>query len=156
MLGFVHYFKNSPSFVKKQVFGIRPHTDGGIFTLLASDGRPGLQVCLNADVPKISERIWIDIDPPPPGHLVVNLGKNLEIWSDHKFKATLHRVLLDGKEDRYSVPFFYETNLDLRIKPLVGKSSKIKDLEEAKMEPLITPADLYLERLDKNKLTTFT
>ena len=156
LLGFTHYFKNLPSCVEKQEYGIRPHTDSGIFTLLASDGKPGLQVCLNEDVSDISNRIWVDINPPPTGHLIVNLGKNLAIWSGNRFKATLHRVLLDGKEDRYSVPFFYETNLDLEIKPLVNKrTQKDENDRAAEMKNSVTPADMFLERLDKNKSNSF-
>ena len=38
LLGFVHYFSGSPSSPSSGKYGIRPHTDCGIFTLLASDG----------------------------------------------------------------------------------------------------------------------
>eukprot|EP01043_Picozoa_sp_COSAG02_P124384 COSAG02_NODE_61451_length_268_cov_0.923077_1_plen_35_part_10 len=27
------------------MFSIRPHADGGIFTILANDGEPGLHIC---------------------------------------------------------------------------------------------------------------
>ena len=103
----------------------------------------------------ISERNWVYIEPPPSGHLIVNLEKNLEIWSGNRFKATLHRVVLDGSEDRYSVPFFYETNLDLKITSLVKdklvnvqKNEKVEDYD-------ITPADMFLERLNQNHLKSF-
>ena len=134
----------------------RPHTDAGIFTLLAPDGKPGLQVCLNENISDISKQVWVNVNPPPPGQIIVNLGKNLHIWSGNRLKATLHRVLLDGKEDRYSVPFFYETNLDLEIKPLLNKRRQ-KEGNDRAPEPKnsVTPADMFLERLDKNKSNSF-
>ena len=158
ILGFVHYLTNIPSEEGKDIFGIRPHTDSGIFTFLASDGKPGLQVCLNPTVADISQRNWVYIEPPPSGHLIVNLGKNLEIWSGNRFKATLHRVVLDGREERYSVPFFYETNLDLKITSLV--KNEIQNVQNVqnneKFEDCdITPADMFLERLNKNHLKSF-
>ena len=156
MLGFVHYFKNLPSSEENQIYGIRPHTDAGIFTFLATDGKPGLEVCLNGNECDPSKRKWVRIKSPPSGHLIVNLGKNLEIWSGGKFKATLHRVLLDGKEDRFSVPFFYESNLDLKIQPLIGDCEKSEPGEYKMIDDNVTPADLMLARLNKNKLTTFT
>ena len=113
LLGFVHYYSGTPSTPQSGLYGIRPHTDSGIFTLLASDGQPGLQVCLD-------DQEWVGVAPPPPGCLVVNLGKNMEVWSGGRFRATLHRVVMDGERDRYSVPFFYESNLDTRIGPLPG------------------------------------
>ncbi len=54
-------------------FSIRPHADGGIFTILANDGEPGLHICPGKELAP-SERIWIPV-PPRAGSLVVNLGK---------------------------------------------------------------------------------
>ena len=156
MLGFVHYFKNLPSSDENQIYGIRPHTDAGIFTFLATDGKPGLEVCLNGNECDPSKRKWVKIKSPPSGHLIVNLGKNLEIWSGGKFKATLHRVVLDGKEDRFSVPFFYESNLDLKIKPLIRDSAQTETEKHTMTDDNLTPADLMFVRLNKNRLTTFT
>jgi isopenicillin N synthase-like dioxygenase len=56
------------------MFSIRPHADGGIFTILANDGEPGLHICPGKELVP-SERIWIPV-PPRAGSLVVNLGKN--------------------------------------------------------------------------------
>ena len=137
LLGFVHYFSGSPSSPQTGLYGIRPHTDSGIFTLLASDGQPGLQVCLH-------DQEWVSVAPPPPGHLVVNLGKNMEVWSGGRFRATLHRVVMSSDRDRYSVPFFYESNLDARVKPLPGIVGSL--LEET------TPAQLLDGRLTKTNI----
>ena len=127
-----------------------------IFTFLATDGKPGLEVCVNGDECNPSKRKWAKIKSPPSGHVIVNLGKNLEIWSGGKFKATLHRVVLDGIEERFSVPFFYESNLDLKVKPLIGDSEKTETEEYTMNDDNVTPADLMLARLNKNKLRTLT
>jgi 2OG-Fe(II) oxygenase superfamily len=45
----------------------------------------------------------------PPFHVctfVVNMGQAFEIVTNGIIKATTHRVLITGQEDRYSVPFF--------------------------------------------------
>jgi isopenicillin N synthase-like dioxygenase len=40
--------------------------------------------------------VWIPV-PPRPGALVVNLGSELERWSNGRFKATLHCVVNDSE-----------------------------------------------------------
>jgi isopenicillin N synthase-like dioxygenase len=65
------------------MFSIRPHADGGIFTILANDGEPGLHICLDKELAP-SERIWTPV-PPRVGSLVVNLGKNGGV--DHSPRA---------------------------------------------------------------------
>ena len=35
-----------------------------------------------------------------------------------RFKSTLHRVVIDGSADRYSIPFFFEPNFDTRVECL--------------------------------------
>ena len=105
------------------VYGIRPHCDSGMFTLLLSDGKPGLQICLDKSVSP-EDREWLDVDPPPFGYFIVNLGQVLERWSNGVYKATMHRVMLDGSTDRLSVPFFYDPNFDLVIKPLITNHSE--------------------------------
>ena len=45
------------------------------------------------------------------------------------FRATLHRVVdkTYGLKERYSVPFFYETNIDTVIEPLVEDCQEVRD-----------------------------
>ena len=60
---------------------------------------------------------WFDVQPVA-GHWVVNLGTMLTRWSGGQFKATLHRVVVTNRHKaRYSVPFFFEPNLDAPIVP---------------------------------------
>ncbi len=39
-------------------------------------------------------------------------------WTNGRFKSTLHRVVVDGSADRYSIPFFFEPNFDTVVECL--------------------------------------
>lgn len=140
LVGMVHY-SGELSNPESGIHSIRPHCDGGIFTLLVTDGQSGLQICRDKTRPP-EERIWIDVPPAPRGHFTVNLGKNLERLSNGIFTATMHRVVnMTGKE-RYSSPFFYDTNIDTVLEPF---SECCVDFP-ARYTPT-TPAELSLQRL---------
>lgn len=110
------YYHPAVSDPGQAVFAIRPHADGGIFTILANDGEPGLHICPGKGVPA-AERVWIPV-PPRANSLVVNLGGELERWSNGRFKATLHCVVNETGRERFSLPFFFEPNLDAAVEPL--------------------------------------
>lgn len=148
LLGFTHYdyvdFKAAGYAASgAQMFGIRPHQDDGLFTLLYTDGQPGLQYAKGARQDKgrnapagdlslfsgelcrtddqFSEQVIWEAVPFRPGHWIVNLGTDLFRWAGQgakegtcrPCKATLHRVVRLGTQtERYSMPFFYEANLD--------------------------------------------
>ncbi|HCQ32014.1 MAG TPA: hypothetical protein DIV54_00850 [Verrucomicrobiales bacterium] len=91
--------------------GIGDHTDFGCLTILAQDEVGGLEV-------QLTDGKWIKAKPRS-GCLVVNLGDMLEVWTAHYFMATPHRVRCPrGSSTRYSIPFFFEPNLDTMVKPL--------------------------------------
>jgi len=52
--------------------------------------------------------------------LVVNLGSELERWSDGAFRATLHCVVNERGAERHALPFFYEVTVFV---PRVGVAS---------------------------------
>lgn len=83
--------------------GIGAHTDLQILTLLWQDEHKGLQV-LN------KQNEWV-FAPPIGGTLVVNIGDFLMRLTNDRLKSTVHRVLQHGKEDRYSIPFFFGTTV---------------------------------------------
>jgi isopenicillin N synthase-like dioxygenase len=39
--------------------------------------------------------------------LVVNVGDIVQVWSNDRYQAALHRVIADADAERFSVPFFF-------------------------------------------------
>jgi len=132
-------------------FGIAPHQDDGIFTLLHTDGLPGLQFCpswggsnLHREQAMRDPSLeWLDVQPMP-GHWLVNLGTLLSRWSHGRLRATLHRVTFgEGSGHRHSLPFFYEANLDAPVRCLPGCRAWRAGLPPP--PPDTTPGDILLE-----------
>ncbi len=96
--------------------GMGEHTDYGIVTVLWADDAPGLQV-LAAD------GCWYDVSPLP-GALLVNLGDLTGLWTNERWRSTLHRVkppVVDGTvRRRRSAAFFHDGNIDAVIEALPG------------------------------------
>jgi isopenicillin N synthase-like dioxygenase len=91
--------------------GISHHTDAGALTLLAQDQVAGLQM-------KEGQQ-WVLVEPEPAA-LVVNLGDMLQVWSNDRFKAPLHRVRANAREERYSAAFFLNPGFDCDCMPLTS------------------------------------
>jgi isopenicillin N synthase-like dioxygenase len=92
--------------------GVNCHTDAGALTILYQDEVPGLQVACGDRGDD-----WVLVEPRP-GALVVNLGDMLQVWSNDRYRAPLHRVLASGARDRVSAPFFYNPSYDAVVAPL--------------------------------------
>ena len=90
------------------------HTDIGSLTLLYQDDGPGgLQVLDRSGR-------WCDV-PFRPGTYIVNLGDLLAKWTNDRWVATPHRVLVppaDETRSRFSVPYFQHPNFDALIECL--------------------------------------
>lgn len=115
--------------VDERQLGAGAHTDFGAITLLLQDEQSGLQVLNDATGE------WIDVLPNPDAY-VVNIGDMLDMWTSGKYKSNTHRVLCQNKTDRYSVPFFFDGNLESRLAPLDGSVSQkgVLTVEEHMME----------------------
>ena len=88
------------------------HTDPGAITLLLQDDHGGLQALSKQDG-------WIDV-PPSPGTIVVNVGDILQVWTNDRCTAGMHRVLpVASEKGRYSTPFFYQPRIDAMVRPWV-------------------------------------
>jgi isopenicillin N synthase-like dioxygenase len=89
------------------------HTDPGAITLLLQDNHGGLQALSKKDG-------WIAV-PPVDGAIVVNIGDVLQVWTNDRCTAGVHRVLpVHSEQGRYSVPFFYQPAVKAIIEPWVG------------------------------------
>jgi isopenicillin N synthase-like dioxygenase len=94
---------------KEERFGVAPHTDFGVLTLLLQDNSGGLQVRSKAGE-------WIEA-PPIEGTLVCNIGDLLARWSNNRFASTVHRVVNRTSSARYSIPVFFDPNTDTIVDP---------------------------------------
>jgi len=87
------------------------HTDLGLLTLLIQDDVGGLQA-------ESAEHGWIDVEPRP-GTIVVNLADCMQVWSNDRYRAAVHRVLPMTTSTRMSIPYFLNPPRDRVIEPIV-------------------------------------
>lgn len=113
-------------------WGVAEHSDYGLLTLLAHDGRAGLQVRVGDD--------WIDA-PHDPHLIICNLGDMLDRLTAGRYRSTPHRARNDSMNDRYSLPFFLDPGWDAVIEAI--------DLDDGWVAP--TDAD---RRWDRANLRT--
>ena len=129
-LRMLHYWPlTCKDFEKKISAGA--HTDYGCCTILLQDRTGGLQV-LNS-----RRKEWVHV-PPMEGALVVNLGDMLARWTNHRYSSTIHRVINTSDQERFSLPFFFNPNLDARIECLPNCQSERRPLEPATCEDILT------------------
>ncbi|KAK4369380.1 hypothetical protein RND71_013172 [Anisodus tanguticus] len=89
--------------------GLRAHTDaGGIILLFQDDKVSGLQLLKDGN--------WIDV-PPMRHSIVVNLGDQLEVITNGKYKSVMHRVIAQTDGTRMSLASFYNPGSDAVIYP---------------------------------------
>lgn len=88
-------------------FGVGPHTDFGVLTVLCQDDVGGLQV---QDV----HGDWIHA-PPIEGTLVVNVGDLLSRWTDGAYKSTPHRVVNNSGRERLSIVLAFDPDPETMI-----------------------------------------
>ncbi len=86
------------------------HTDLGLITLLIQDDVGGLQT-------ESTEHGWIDVDPRP-GTIVVNLADCMQVWSNDRYRAAVHRVLPMTTTTRMSIPYFLNPPRDCVVEPI--------------------------------------
>lgn len=91
--------------------GISHHTDAGALTVLLPDAQPGLQF-FHGDQ-------WHTV-APNPGTLTINIGDIVQVWSNDRYRAPLHRVLANARHSRYSAPFFLNPGYDTVYAPLAS------------------------------------
>ena len=95
------------------------HTDPGAITLLLQDDLGGLQT-------RSKKYGWLDVEPQA-GTIVVNVGDVLQVWTNDRCTAAIHRVLpVKQSVGRYSVPFFYQPKYDATIEPWCGEGEQAR------------------------------
>jgi len=104
------YYPPQTGVIDDRVIGIGSHTDYECFTILWQENVAALQVLNTAGK-------WIDAKPIP-GTFVINIGDQLERWTNDVFKSTRHRAINRSGVERYSTPLFFGTDYDVKLEPI--------------------------------------
>ena len=105
-------------------FGVGEHTDSGALTVLLQDACPGLEVHRDGR--------WHLVEPRADA-LVVNIGDMVQVWSNDRYRAALHRAITNPVVDRYSVPFFLNPSYQTVYAPL---PATVSELNPARYRPI--------------------
>ncbi|CAK7329795.1 unnamed protein product [Dovyalis caffra] len=115
------YFKDQISFARFNHYppcpaphlalGVGRHKDGGALTVLSQDDVGGLQIGRRSDGE------WIPVKPIPDA-FIINIGNCMQVWSNDLYWSAEHRVVVNSKRERFSVPFFFFPSHYVEIKPL--------------------------------------
>ncbi|KAJ7953550.1 Oxoglutarate/iron-dependent dioxygenase [Quillaja saponaria] len=90
--------------------GLAVHTDLNALTvLMQSEGVTGLQV--------IKDGKWVAVDPVPNA-FIVNLGDQIQVLSNGRYKSVHHRAVTNKMYPRVSLAMFYGPNKDSVIGPI--------------------------------------
>ncbi|CAH9142635.1 unnamed protein product [Cuscuta epithymum] len=93
--------------------GVGPHADSGALTILYQDQVGGLEV------KRKSDGQWVRVKPIPDAY-IINLGSVMQVWANDKYESVEHRVVVNSKKERFSIPFFFNPAHDTMVKPLQG------------------------------------
>ena len=99
----------SPSVPEKGHLGISHHTDAGVLTVLMQSSVAGLQVKRRGH--------WHLVEPQDDA-LVINIGDIVQVWSNDRYKAPVHRVVANSDFERYSAAFFFNPSYETNYAPL--------------------------------------
>ncbi len=96
------YYPDQSNTVGINQYGVGPHTDFGVLTVLAQDDVGGLEV-------KTVNGEWVKA-PPIEGTLVVNVADLLHRWTGGVYKSTPHRVINRSGRERLSLVLAFDPN----------------------------------------------
>lgn len=132
---FVYYPPNDRADGKIN-YGVGPHTDFGVLTVLCQDSVGGLEV-------EGLDGNWIEA-PPVPGALIVNVGDLLARWTNGMYRSTPHRVINTSGRERLSIVLAYDPEPQTVIDPrdILGR-------ECSAAQPSVTCGDYLTWRFGK-------
>lgn len=102
----INYYPPCPE--PELTYGLPAHADPNAITVLLQNEVPGLQV--------LNDAKWITVNPVP-NTFIVNIGDQIQVISNDRYKSVLHRALVNGEKERMSIPTFYCPSPDAMIKP---------------------------------------
>lgn len=104
----INYYPPCPQADK--TLGFSPHSDGSLVTLVLQVNQvQGLQIKKNG--------AWVPVKPLPSA-FIVNVGDNLEIFSNGIYRSIEHRATANKEKVRLSVAAFHSPSSDSVIGPL--------------------------------------
>lgn len=89
-------------------YGLPAHADPNVITILLQNDVAGLQV--------LKDGKWVTINPVP-NTFIVNIGDQIQVISNDRYKSVLHRALVNSEKERMSIPTFYCPSPDAIIRP---------------------------------------
>jgi isopenicillin N synthase-like dioxygenase len=119
------HYPPQPPVSPDNMFGVAPHTDYGMITLLAQDPIGGLEL-------RKLDGEWVAA-PYIEGTLVVNLGDLFQRWTNDVYVSNPHRVVNRTGRERYSIPTFFNLDYDALVECLPTCCSTERP---AKYEPI--------------------
>ncbi|XP_010538868.1 PREDICTED: protein DMR6-LIKE OXYGENASE 2-like [Tarenaya hassleriana] len=102
----INYYPPCPQ--PELTFGLPGHTDPNLITVLLQDDVSGLQVFRNGK--------WVSVHPVP-NTFIVNIGDQMQVISNDKYKSVLHRAVVNSEKERISIPTFYCPSPDAVVGP---------------------------------------
>jgi len=102
----INYYPPCPN--PDLTLGIPGHSDAGGITVLMQGDVSGLQVLKNGK--------WVAVEPVRNA-FVVNLGDQLQVISNGRFRSVEHRAVTNAASARISIPTFYSPSVDAFIAP---------------------------------------
>eukprot|EP00262_Sarcandra_glabra_P005407 TRINITY_DN1696_c0_g1_i1.p1 TRINITY_DN1696_c0_g1~~TRINITY_DN1696_c0_g1_i1.p1 ORF type:complete len:354 (-),score=44.06 TRINITY_DN1696_c0_g1_i1:277-1338(-) len=115
------YFKDQTSFIRLNHYppcpspdlalGVGRHKDAVALTVLSQDDVGGLEVKRKTD------GVWVRVKPIPDSY-IINVGDILQVWSNDTYESAEHRVIVNSKRERFSIPFFFIPAHYVMVKPL--------------------------------------
>jgi isopenicillin N synthase-like dioxygenase len=101
------HYPPAPAVRADNAFGVAPHSDYGMITLLTQDPIGGLEL-------RKRDGEWIGA-PFIPGTFVINLGDMFKVWTNDLYVSNLHRVVNRTGRERYSIPTFFNLDYDAPV-----------------------------------------
>jgi len=132
---FVYYPPQDAAMGEDQ-FGVGPHTDFGVLTVLCQDAVGGLQV-------QTLDGEWVHA-PPIEDALVVNVGDLLGRWTDGAYRSTPHRVVNSSGRERLSLVLAFDPDPETVI-----DAREVFGPEREAAEPPITCGDYLVWRFGR-------
>ncbi|KAG5539362.1 hypothetical protein RHGRI_019796 [Rhododendron griersonianum] len=115
-------------------YGLPGHTDPNLITILLQDDVPGLQV--------LHKGKWVAVNPIP-NTFIINIGDQMQVISNDRYKSVLHRAVVNSDRERISIPTFYCPSPDA----VIGSAPELVDDEDRR--PAVYKKFTYQEYYDK-------